>query len=211
MLLVASETGHVYTFATEKLKPIITSEAGKTLIQSCLNNGNINSNGSSNGLNGSSLSNEKISIENFDEFDDEDEDDDEEEEEEEDDFYYEEEDDDDDDEGNNYDMNNINDQQDNDNVNSLSVLQHHQQSADSSSLIIENENNNYVDRLNKFYASNIYNQNGGGVSIHQINTTSNSNNNNLIKNGLVLTNDNVNESNLNKVSELILHFIDEFQ
>ena len=106
-------------------------------------------------------------------------------------------------------MNNINDQ-DNDNVNSLSVLQHHQQSADSSSLIIENENN-YVDRFNKFYASNIYNQNGGGLSIHQINTTSNSNNNNLIKNGLVLTNDNVNESNLNKVSELILNIIYGFQ
>lgn len=29
MLLVASETGHVYTFATRKLQPMITSEAGK--------------------------------------------------------------------------------------------------------------------------------------------------------------------------------------
>jgi len=37
MLLVASETGHVYTFATPKLQPMITSEAGKTLIQTCLN------------------------------------------------------------------------------------------------------------------------------------------------------------------------------
>ena len=36
MLLVASETGHVYTYATEKLKPIFTSEKGKALIQSCL-------------------------------------------------------------------------------------------------------------------------------------------------------------------------------
>ena len=36
MLLVASETGHVYTYATEKLKPIFTSESGKSLIQSCL-------------------------------------------------------------------------------------------------------------------------------------------------------------------------------
>ena len=36
MLLVASETGHVYTYATEKLKPIFTSETGKSLIQSCL-------------------------------------------------------------------------------------------------------------------------------------------------------------------------------
>ena len=36
MLLVASETGHVYTFATDKLQPMITSETGKTLIQSCL-------------------------------------------------------------------------------------------------------------------------------------------------------------------------------
>ena len=37
MLLVASETGHVYTFATKKLQPMITSDAGKALIQTCLN------------------------------------------------------------------------------------------------------------------------------------------------------------------------------
>ncbi|KAG9510715.1 Serum response factor-like protein, partial [Fragariocoptes setiger] len=37
MLLVASETGHVYTFATRKLQPMIISEAGKALIQTCLN------------------------------------------------------------------------------------------------------------------------------------------------------------------------------
>ncbi|XP_065194982.1 uncharacterized protein LOC135826280 [Sycon ciliatum] len=37
MLLVASETGHVYTFATTKLQPMITSEGGKSLIQACLN------------------------------------------------------------------------------------------------------------------------------------------------------------------------------
>lgn len=37
MLLVASETGHVYTFATRKLQPMITSDAGKALIQTCLN------------------------------------------------------------------------------------------------------------------------------------------------------------------------------
>lgn len=36
MLLVASETGHVYTFATPKLQPMITSDAGKALIQTCL-------------------------------------------------------------------------------------------------------------------------------------------------------------------------------
>ncbi len=36
MLLVASETGHVYTFATPKLQPMITSETGKALIQTCL-------------------------------------------------------------------------------------------------------------------------------------------------------------------------------
>ena len=46
MLLVASETGHVYTFATPKLQPMITSEAGKALIQTCLHqpdppNGNL--------------------------------------------------------------------------------------------------------------------------------------------------------------------------
>jgi len=38
MLLVASETGHVYTFATKKLQPIITSEAGKALIQTWYQN-----------------------------------------------------------------------------------------------------------------------------------------------------------------------------
>ena len=36
MLMVASETGHVYTFATPKLQPMITSDAGKALIQTCL-------------------------------------------------------------------------------------------------------------------------------------------------------------------------------
>ncbi|CAF0905048.1 unnamed protein product [Adineta ricciae] len=36
MLLVASETGHVYTYATPKLQPMITSESGKALIQTCL-------------------------------------------------------------------------------------------------------------------------------------------------------------------------------
>jgi len=33
LLLVASETGHVYAFATSKLKPMILSEPGKQLIQ----------------------------------------------------------------------------------------------------------------------------------------------------------------------------------
>jgi serum response factor len=42
MLLVASETGHVYTFATRKLQPMITSEAGKALIQTCLNSPDAN-------------------------------------------------------------------------------------------------------------------------------------------------------------------------
>lgn len=37
ILLVASETGHVYTFATPKLQPIITKPEGKNLIQQCLN------------------------------------------------------------------------------------------------------------------------------------------------------------------------------
>lgn len=37
LLLVASETGHVYTFATPKLQPLITKQEGKNLIQACLN------------------------------------------------------------------------------------------------------------------------------------------------------------------------------
>jgi len=37
LLLVASETGHVYTFATRKLQPLITNQEGKNLIQQCLN------------------------------------------------------------------------------------------------------------------------------------------------------------------------------
>jgi len=37
LLLVASETGHVYTFATPKLQPLITKQEGKAFIQSCLN------------------------------------------------------------------------------------------------------------------------------------------------------------------------------
>jgi hypothetical protein len=37
ILLVASETGHVYTFATPKLQALITKPEGKNLIQQCLN------------------------------------------------------------------------------------------------------------------------------------------------------------------------------
>jgi hypothetical protein len=37
LLLVASETGHVYTFATPKLQPMISKAEGKTMIQNCLN------------------------------------------------------------------------------------------------------------------------------------------------------------------------------
>ena len=58
MLLVASETGHVYTYATEKLQPMITSEAGKSLIQSCLSQYNDDENNMVN-------SDNKICIENF--------------------------------------------------------------------------------------------------------------------------------------------------
>ncbi|VDO03608.1 unnamed protein product [Rodentolepis nana] len=36
LLLVASETNHVYTFSTNRLKPIIESDQGRELIQSCL-------------------------------------------------------------------------------------------------------------------------------------------------------------------------------
>jgi serum response factor len=63
MLLVASETGHVYTFATDKLQPMITSETGKNLIQSCLSQdddvGSCSNFGEHNNNNG------KICIENF--------------------------------------------------------------------------------------------------------------------------------------------------
>ncbi|CAF0964217.1 unnamed protein product, partial [Didymodactylos carnosus] len=51
MLLVASETGHVYTFATRKLQPMITSEAGKALIQTCLNNSSEEEDAGSDNLN----------------------------------------------------------------------------------------------------------------------------------------------------------------
>jgi len=37
LLLIASETGHVYTFATPKLQPFVTLPEGKTLIHNCLN------------------------------------------------------------------------------------------------------------------------------------------------------------------------------
>jgi len=42
LLLVASETGNVYTFATPKLQPLITKQEGKALIQGCLNPPEIN-------------------------------------------------------------------------------------------------------------------------------------------------------------------------
>lgn len=36
LLLIASETGHVYTFATARLQPLVTHTEGKALIQGCL-------------------------------------------------------------------------------------------------------------------------------------------------------------------------------
>ena len=36
MVLVASETGHVYTFSTPKFKPILNSQQGRKLIRTCL-------------------------------------------------------------------------------------------------------------------------------------------------------------------------------
>jgi len=38
MVLVASETGHVYTFATPKFQPLLNSKPGRKLIQTCLAN-----------------------------------------------------------------------------------------------------------------------------------------------------------------------------
>lgn len=68
MLLVASETGHVYTFATDKLQPMITSEAGKNLIQSCLSYPEDGAANTSNG-NSSPTCAGKIEIENYNEND----------------------------------------------------------------------------------------------------------------------------------------------
>ena len=36
MLLIASETGHVYSYATDKLKPIVQGTEGEQLVLSCL-------------------------------------------------------------------------------------------------------------------------------------------------------------------------------
>jgi hypothetical protein len=66
MLLVASETGHVYTFATKKLQPMITSEIGKNLIRTCLSTSNDGNQASFN-----DNSNNEIEIENQEFFDDE--------------------------------------------------------------------------------------------------------------------------------------------
>eukprot|EP01080_Neovahlkampfia_damariscottae_P006705 gene6705-10870_t len=41
IVLIASETGHVYTFATPKLQPLVTNPEGKALIQTCLNQNEI--------------------------------------------------------------------------------------------------------------------------------------------------------------------------
>lgn len=37
MVLLASDSGHIYTYATDKLKPMLTSQSGKNLIETCLN------------------------------------------------------------------------------------------------------------------------------------------------------------------------------
>merc|ERR1719198_194150 len=37
LLLISSERGQIYSFATPKLQPILVNEASKTLIEQCLN------------------------------------------------------------------------------------------------------------------------------------------------------------------------------
>lgn len=37
LLVIASETGHVYSYATDKLEPVIKSPEGQAMIQKCLN------------------------------------------------------------------------------------------------------------------------------------------------------------------------------
>jgi len=44
LVLVTSETGHVYTFATKKFQPFITDPKGKNLIQQCLSASEIEGN-----------------------------------------------------------------------------------------------------------------------------------------------------------------------
>ena len=36
LLIVASETGNVYTYSTENFEPILTSQPGRNLIRTCL-------------------------------------------------------------------------------------------------------------------------------------------------------------------------------
>lgn len=68
MLLVASETGHVYTFATRKLQPMITSDAGKQLIQTCLNSPESGTDPSGATVNGSSgVNDQRMSATGFEE------------------------------------------------------------------------------------------------------------------------------------------------
>nr|AFJ24717.1 serum response factor [Schmidtea mediterranea] len=38
LLMIASDTNHVYTYGTTKMKPVFESEQGKLLIEACLNN-----------------------------------------------------------------------------------------------------------------------------------------------------------------------------
>eukprot|EP01103_Thecamoeba_quadrilineata_P013027 TRINITY_DN349_c0_g1_i1.p1 TRINITY_DN349_c0_g1~~TRINITY_DN349_c0_g1_i1.p1 ORF type:complete len:345 (-),score=96.15 TRINITY_DN349_c0_g1_i1:43-1077(-) len=65
LLLVASETGHVYTFATPKLQALITKPEGKNLIQSCLNAPDTTtSSSSSSSSSASSLSSSSSNLQN---------------------------------------------------------------------------------------------------------------------------------------------------
>jgi hypothetical protein len=71
MLLVASETGHVYTFATRKLQPMITSDAGKQLIQTCLNSPEnsdvVATTNNSSSTNGTMVNDQRMSASGFEE------------------------------------------------------------------------------------------------------------------------------------------------
>ena len=38
LLIVASETGHVYSYSTEKFEPVLNTQSGREMIKSCLEN-----------------------------------------------------------------------------------------------------------------------------------------------------------------------------
>ena len=65
MLIVASETGHVYSFTTKSFESVLNSQSGRKMIRSCLQNVSNSESKVESVINADSIINNKINDDNY--------------------------------------------------------------------------------------------------------------------------------------------------